>query len=62
MYLPQRTTITLENDYNLVAEEPVDWVVNKSKGQPITIKGHHYIIRDIYKVGDDWKVILDRAP
>lgn len=62
MYLPNRTTITLDDDKNLVTEEPADWVVGKSKGDSITIKGHDYIIKDIYKVGDDWKVILDRAP
>jgi hypothetical protein len=61
MYLPNRTTITLDDDKNLVTEEPVDWVVGKSKGGPITIKGHDYVIKDIYPVGDDWKVILEKA-
>ena len=57
-----RTTITLENEYNLVTEEPVDWANDKVEKQPVTIKGHDYIIRTIRKVGGDVKVILDKAP
>lgn len=62
MYLPTRTTITLDNDYNLLAEEPSDWVKDKAVGHKFTIKGVMYIIKEIRPVGENVKVIVYRAP